>query len=315
MKPTLLVLAAGMGSRYGGLKQMDPIGPAGETIIDYSVYDAVEAGFDKIVYIVREAFEEEFRKQVLKKYSGTKTPDGKAVAFDFVTQELDRIPAGFTYNPERVKPWGTAHAVLMAKDVIDTPFAVINGDDYYGKESFRILGQWLGSPKCGKGRYSMVGFMLSNTLSPSGGVSRGICRTDRDGYLTGVVENHDLQRGADGTISGHPSGGENRTYPDETPVSMNMWGLAPDYFAESEKMFREFLKTDGGELKSEFYIPTVIDRMIHEGTASCEVLSTTSKWFGVTFKEDRPLAVGKFKELTDNGTYPSPLFGKAVNEN
>lgn len=310
MKPTLLVLAAGMGSRYGGLKQIDPIGPAGETIIDYSVYDAAEAGFGKIVYIVREFFKDEFIDSVFEKYPDLRNPDGEKVKFDFVTQELDKIPEGLAYNPERVKPWGTAHAVLMAKEAIDTPFAVINGDDYYGKESFGILGDWLASGQCSKGKYSMVGFRLANTLSPSGGVSRGICRTDGSGFLTGVVENHDLARNAEGRITGHPAGEDDKTYPDDTLVSMNMWGLAPDYFDESEEMFREFLRNSGNELKSEFYIPTVIDRLIHTSEASCKVLETPCEWFGVTFKEDRPMAVERFRELTEKGVYPSPLFNK-----
>lgn len=314
MRPTLLVLAAGMGSRYGGLKQMDPIGPAGETIIDYSVYDAVKAGFGKVVYIVRESFRDEFEREVRRKYAGARTPDGEKVEFGFVTQELGKIPDGFTFNSERVKPWGTAHAVLMAKDTIDTPFAVINGDDYYGKESFRILGDWLRSPECGKDKYSMVGFRLANTLSPSGGVSRGICRTDTEGFLSGVVENHELSRKAGGNITGHPTGEEDRVYPDSTLVSMNMWGFTPDYFEESEEMFRDFLKEKGGELKSEFYIPTVIDRLIHSGKATCKVLETPCEWFGVTFKEDRPMAVAKFKELTDKGLYPSPLFNASASE-
>ena len=187
-KPTLLVLAAGMGSRYGGLKQMDGLGPNGETIIDYSIHDAVEAGFGKVVYIVREYFREQFEEAVKQKYSNVKCIDGTPLEFCFVTQELDKIPSGFNTNPDREKPWGTAHAILMAKDVINEPFAVINGDDYYGKDSFHILGDWLRAHSDSEGVYSIVGFELDNTLSESGGVSRGVCFYDKDNILTGIVE-------------------------------------------------------------------------------------------------------------------------------
>ena len=194
MKPTLLVLAAGMGSRYGGLKQMDTLGPGGETIIDYSIYDAVRAGFGKVVYIVREYFREEFEKTVKEKYANVKCADGSPLEFVFVTQELDKIPSGYNVNPERQKPWGTAHAVLMAKDVIKEPFAVINGDDFYGRDSFQVLGDWLRAHSEDKGRFSIVGFALENTLSESGGVSRGICFYDSNKQLTDVVEHLNIAR-------------------------------------------------------------------------------------------------------------------------
>lgn len=310
MKPTLLVLAAGMGSRYGGLKQMDPLGPGGETIIDYSVYDAINAGFGKIVYIVRGFFRDEFEKSVAEKYGDLTGPDGEKIEFAFVEQELDKIPEGFTFNPERVKPWGTAHAVLMAKDEIDTPFAVINGDDYYGRDSFNVLGRWLKEAEGKKGTYSMVGFRLANTLSESGGVSRGICSTDGNGFLTHVEEHHDIARGKDGKVTGHPVNGESYVIDDDTAVSMNMWGFTPDYFAKSEEIFKDFLKANINELKAEFYIPYAVDRMIKAGEATCEVLHTDSKWFGVTFKEDRASVVAKFEAFTKEGIYPSPLFHK-----
>lgn len=309
MKPTLLVLAAGMGSRYGGLKQLDTLGPSGETIIDYSIYDAVQAGFGKVVYIVREYFKEDMVKAVNEKYGHVKCLDGTPLQLDFVTQELDKIPAGFTLNPEREKPWGTAHALLMAKDVINEPFAVINGDDYYGKESFMILADWLRNHEGTAGHYSLVGFELDNTLSESGQVSRGVGSADESGYLTEVVEHHKIAKAEDGVIYGQNSiTGDTVALAPNTLCSMNMWGFTPDYFEKSEKIFKSFLENNIGELKSEFYIPFVIDSIIKNGEGKCELLKTSSRWFGVTFKEDRPGVVAKFKEFVDNGVYPTPLY-------
>ena len=310
MKPTLLVLAAGMGSRYGGLKQMDGLGPSGETIIDYSIYDAVGAGFGKVVYIVREYFLDDMKALVAKKYHNVKCVDGTPLEFVFVTQELDRIPAGFTLNPERQKPWGTAHAVLMAKDVIAEPFAVINGDDYYGKESFRVLGDWCRAHEHTRGRYCIVGFGLDRTLSESGSVSRGICHYGADGMLTAIEEHLNIAKEADGVIYGDNSAtGENHVALDGKALcSMNMWGLTPDYFALSEAVFRDFLKVNIDEPKKEFYIPYAIDCLVKDGNASTEVLSTPSSWFGVTYKEDRPGVVARFAELVEAGVYPSPLY-------
>ena len=309
MKPTLLVLAAGMGSRYGGLKQMDGLGPAGETIIDYSIYDAVQAGFGKVVYIVREYFREQFEDTVKQKYSNVKCIDGEPLEFQFVVQELDKIPARFTLNPERQKPWGTAHAVLMAKDVIKEPFAVINGDDYYGKDSFRILGDWLRAHENTKGQYCIIGFQLENTLSESGGVSRGICAADNSGNLTKVVEHHNIKREDDGEVRGDNSITSEHVELDAKALcSMNMWGFTPDYFENSEKIFETFLEENISELKKEFYIPYAIDVMIQKNIASTELLGTPSRWFGVTFKEDRPGVVAKFQEFADKGIYPSPLY-------
>ena len=308
MKPTLLVLAAGMGSRYGGLKQMDGVGPSGETIIDYSIYDAVHAGFGKVVYIVREYFKDEFAALVTKKYSHVQCPDGTPLQFDFVTQELNKLPAGVTYNPEREKPWGTAHAVLMAKDVIREPFAVINGDDYYGKESFKIMADWLISHAGTSGQYCMVGFELDHTLSESGGVSRGICTASSQNTLTHVEEHHNIIQGADGRITGNNSNGESVVLAADTPVSMNMWGFTPDYFQKSEVILKDFIEKNRNELKAEFYIPYAVDCMIKDGSAEVELLSTPSHWFGVTFKEDRPGVVAKFQEFVDKGIYPTPLY-------
>ena len=310
MKPTLLVLAAGMGSRYGGLKQMDGLGPNGETIIDYSIYDAVQSGFGKVVYVVRNSFKEQFEQLVKEKYSHVKCIDGTPLQFEFVIQELDKIPAGYTLNPERQKPWGTAHAVLMAKDVIKEPFAVINGDDYYGKESFRILADWLRAHENSTGRYCMVGFELDHTLSESGGVSRGICKADGEHILTHVEEHHNIAKEADGKVYGDNSKGEKVELDGKALASMNMCGFTPDYFEKSGKIFEDFIDKNINELKAEFYIPYAIDCMIKDGSAKTELLSTPSHWFGVTFKEDRPGVVAKFQEFADKGVYPTPLYNK-----
>ena len=276
MKPTLLVLAAGMGSRYGGLKQIDPLGPSGETIIDYSIYDAIRAGFGKVLYIVRDYFLEAFKEAVAQKYSHVTCPDGAPLQFEFVTQELDKIPAGFTLNPERQKPWGTAHAVLMAKDVINEPFVVINGDDFYGRDSFRIAADWCFAHEGGSSTYGIVGFEIDNTLSESGGVSRGICQYDAEGRLITVVEHHNVLIEPDGVLRGDNSvTGQRVELKAKDLCSMNMWCFTPDYFTKSADVFVQFLP---------------------------------SRWFGVTFKEDRPAVVAKFAELVKEGVYPSPLY-------
>ena len=310
IKPTLLVLAAGMGSRYGGLKQMDGLGPGGETIIDYSIYDAVQAGFGKVVYIVREYFLDQFKETVARKYSNVKCTDGSPLEFVFVTQELDKIPPRFLpLNPERQKPWGTAHAVLMAAEVIKEPFVVINGDDYYGKESFRIAGDWCRAHAGSEGVYAIVGFELDHTLSESGGVSRGICHYDADQHLTDVVEHLNIQKDADGVVRGDNSAtGSHVDLRGKDLCSMNMWGFTPDYFTKSAAIFETFLEANSQELKKEFYIPYAIDCMIKDGSAKCDVLSTPSHWFGVTYKEDRPAVVAKFAELAREGVYPTPLY-------
>ena len=297
-----------MGSRYGGLKQMDGLGPNGETIIDYSIYDAVQAGFGKVVYIVREYFLEQFKETVARKYSHVKCTDGSPLEFVFVTQELDKIPARFTLNPERQKPWGTAHAVQMAAEVIREPFVVINGDDYYGKESFRIAGDWCRAHEGSENVYAIVGFELDHTLSESGGVSRGICHYDTGRRLTDVVEHLNIVQGPDGVVRGDNSAtGENVVLQGKDLCSMNMWCFTPDYFAKSAVIFEDFLEKNIGELKKEYYIPYAIDVMIRRGVR-CDVLSTPSHWFGVTYKEDRPAVVAKFAELAREGVYPTPLY-------
>ncbi len=300
MKPTLFILAAGMGSRYGGLKQLDTLGPSGETIMDYSVYDAVRAGFGKIVFVIRHDFEEDFRKKVVEKYAGH-------IDVEIVFQELDKLPEGFTPNSERTKPWGTGHAVLMGADVINEPFGVINADDYYGAESFKILADFLRQAEGKKGEYCMVGFRIENTLSEHGGVSRGHCRVSPEGYLTGVNECHGIQFKDGKLIQNLPDGSEGE-FPKGAIVSMNLWGFTPDYFDYSMRDFLNFLKEHGDELKSEFYIPTVVNNLIQSGEASIRVLETPSKWFGVTFAADRQATVDQFRKLVDEGVYPEKLF-------
>lgn len=310
MKPTLLVLAAGMGSRYGGLKQMDGLGPHGETIIDYSIYDAVNAGFGHIIYIVREYFLQEIRASVLEKYGNLKCPDGEPVQFDFVTQEVDKIPAGFPQALKREKPWGTAHALLMAKDLVQGPFAVINGDDYYGKESFEILARWLQRHDGTSGEYCLIGFYLKNTLSESGTVSRGICQYSNDFILNGITEHLNIRNDETGVIFGDNSDTRQSQIQLDGQLlcSMNMWGFTKDYLCWSEDLFKCFLESNSSEAKKEFYIPYVVNELVKTGKASCEILQTPSQWFGVTYKEDRPSVVRKLHDLVNQNIYPSPLY-------
>ncbi len=300
MKPTLFILAAGMGSRYGGLKQLDGLGPSGETIMDYSVFDALRAGFGKIVFVIRHDFEQEFRDKIISRYEGH-------VEVDVVFQDLDNLPAGFSPNEERTKPWGTGHAVLMGKDVIKEPFAVINADDYYGKESFQILADALREIAGKSGEYCMVGFRIENTLSENGGVSRGHCHVSPEGNLTAVNECHGIQR-KEGKLVQTLADGTEAPFPQGANVSMNMWGFTPDYFKYSEEAFVEFLGKHGDELKSEFYIPTVVNDLIKRGEITLKVKETPSRWFGVTYAADRPATVAQFRQLVDEGVYPAKLF-------
>ena len=303
MKPTLFLLAAGMGSRYGGLKQLDKLGPHGETIMDYSIYDAINAGFGKLVFVIRKDFEEDFRNIVLSKYEGH-------IPCELVFQALDALPEGFTCPAERTKPWGTNHAVMMGKNVIKEPFAVLNCDDFYDRDAFQVMGKWLSElPEGSTGKYAMVGFRVGNTLSESGTVSRGVCENDENHHLTSVVERTKIQR-FDGVVKYLDDDDNWVAIPDTTPVSMNFWGFTPDYFAHSEEYFKTFLSDPKNmeNLKSEFFIPLMVDKLIKDGTATCEVLDTTSKWFGVTYPEDRPEVVAKFQKLADDGVYPEKMF-------
>lgn len=300
MKPTLLVLAAGLGSRYGGLKQLDGLGPNSETIMDYSIYDAVKAGFGKVVFVIRETFEEEFREKVAKKYE-------HLIPIEIVFQELDNLPEGFELNPDRVKPWGTNHALMMGKSVINEPFAVINADDFYGRKSYEVMANFLTQLESSKNRYCMVGYRVGNTLSESGAVARGVCETDEKSNLTGIVERTQIKR-IEGVVKFKDENDEWISIPDNKPVSMNMFGFTPDYFEYSDQFFIDFLKKNEVELKAEFFIPTLVNDLIVDGKVEMRVLDTTAQWFGVTYIEDRPVVVSKLKELVDKGEYPSPLF-------
>lgn len=300
MKPTLFVLAAGMGSRYGGLKQLDGLGPSGETIMDYSIYDAVKSGFGKLVFVIRKSFEKEFVDKVASKYN-------KHIPVEIVFQELDNLPEGFTVSPERVKPWGTNHAVLMGKDVIKEPFAVINADDFYGRDGFETLAKFLTNLEGSKNHYCMVGYRLCNTLSESGSVARGVCESDDKGFLTTVTERTHIER-KNGKIQYKEGENEWHVLEENTPVSMNMWGFTPEYFQYSEDFFVDFLKKNQDNLKSEYFIPLMVDHLIKNKTADVKVLDTTSKWFGVTYAEDRQSVVDKLQALADSGEYPTPLW-------
>lgn len=304
MKPTLFLLAAGMGSRYGGLKQLDTLGPQGQSIMDYSIYDAIQAGFGKIVWVIRRDFEEQFRTQILSKYEGH-------IPCELCFQSIDALPEGFTVPEGREKPWGTNHAVMMGSNVINEPFAVLNCDDFYDRDAFQVMGKFLSElPEGSTGKYAMVGFRVDNTLSESGTVSRGVCENnEQTHHLTSVVERTKIER-HDGVVQYLDDNGEWVSIPDTTPVSMNFWGFTPDYFAHSEAYFREFLSDPKNQqnLKSEFFIPLMVDYLIKNGTATCEVLDTTSKWFGVTYPEDRPEVVAKLAKLHQDGQYPEKMF-------
>ncbi len=300
-KPTLFILAAGMGSRYGGLKQLDGLGPHGETIMDYSVFDAIRAGFGKIVFVIRKDFEQEFREKILSKYEGR-------IPVELVFQSIDKLPEGFTCPADRSKPWGTNHAVLMGADVIREPFAVINADDFYGRNAFEVMAADLMRDRNGKkGDYSMVGFRVGNTMTDNGSVARGVCQT-KDGLLTSVVERTAISYDDKHNIVFTDENDKVQTLEPNTPVSMNFWGFTPDYFDFSRREFVKFLKRDINTPKAEFFIPLCIDTLINDGEATVRVLDTDSRWFGVTYAADRQAVVDKFAELHANGEYPESLF-------
>ena len=289
---SLLVMAAGMGSRYGGLKQLDAVGPSGETIIDYSVYDAIQARFNKVVFIIRKDFEDEFKSQITDKYSGK-------IQVEFAFQDLHDLPDGFTCPEGRNNPWGTGHAILAAADLIHEPFVAINGDDFYGRESFKIVADYYLS---GADDFSMVAFQLDKTLSTFGGVTRGLC-TVKEGKLDTVIETGELQRTEQGVTSDR-----NIKLDGSEPVSMNVWGFTPVLFKYLKDMFVEFLNDEGNELKSEYLIPSVVNDLIKSGREDVHVLRSASSWFGVTYKDDRPFVMGEIQKLIDRGTYPKQLF-------
>lgn len=301
MKPTLFVLAAGMGSRYGGLKQLDPLGPQGQTIMDYSIFDAIRAGFGKVVFVIRKDFEEDFRRSILSKYEGH-------IPVEVVFQSTDKLPEGYTCPEERTKPWGTNHAVMMGADVINEPFAVINADDFYGRDAFAVIAADLMRERNRKGDYSMVGFRVGNTMSENGSVSRGVCSVNAEGNLTKVVERTGIAYDEDHRICFLDENNETEYLDPSTPVSMNLWGFTPDYFSYSDREFRRFLDKCLTTPKAEFYIPTAIDTLINSGEATVKVLDTTSRWFGVTYAADRQGVVDKLASLHAAGEYPDTMF-------
>ena len=305
MKPTLLVLAAGMGSRYGSLKQMDGLGPCGEAIIDYSIYDAIQAGFGKVVFVIRHSFADAFKQIFSPERFGGK------IDVEFVYQELDYLPEGFSVPEGREKPWGTNHAVMMARDVIHEPFAVINSDDFYGREGFQVVADFLRSVEGCRGKYALVGYFLKNTLSEFGSVSRGVCELDDNACLSTVTERTAIQRKADGKVY-YAEKGQDHEVSEDSVVSMNFWGFTPDYFSWSEELFKVFLASDDVKTnpKAEFFIPYVADVLIKRHDASFKVLNCDAKWFGVTYKEDRPDVVAKIGRLIEQGVYPRSLWGR-----
>ena len=300
MKPTLVILAAGMGSRYGSLKQVDPVGPSGETILEYSVFDAIRAGFGKVVFVIRRDIENDFKEVFINKLQ-------KHIEVDYVFQEIDMVPAGIKVPAERVKPWGTGHAVLVAASKVKEPFAVINADDYYGADAFKKLATYLSSLNNTETTYSMVGFDLDNTLSEFGQVSRGVCNVNSASTLISVTERTQIGRDSKGVAYKDAAG--NPVYiSDKSIVSMNFWGFTPTFFGQLEKQFQAFIADNFTNPKAEFYLPFVVDELIQTKQASVKVLHSADKWFGVTYKEDKPLVVAKVKELADKGVYPQPLW-------
>ncbi|MCW3807549.1 nucleotidyltransferase family protein [Plebeiibacterium marinum] len=298
MKPTLLVLAAGMGSRYGGLKQLDTLGPHGESIIDYSVYDAIQAGFEKVVFVIRQSFADQFKERFDPKLKGR-------VEVEYVYQELDKLPEGFTVPEGREKPWGTGHAMLMAKDAIQGPFAIINADDFYGREAYQAVVDFVTDSKDEK-EYAMVGYALDNTLSEHGTVSRGVCETDTNDNLVNIIERTKI-----GYLNNKVVYWEDDKTTELTgkePVSMNFWAFKNSFFNALEEGFLAFLKEKGTELKSEFYFNALVDQMIKGDKASTKVLSSDAKWFGVTYQEDKPIVQKSLQALIDNGVYPENLW-------
>jgi UTP-glucose-1-phosphate uridylyltransferase len=298
MKPTLVILAAGMGSRYGGLKQLDEVGPNGEAIIDYSLYDAIRAGFGKVIFVIRHDFEEAFKARFDPKLKGR-------IIVEYVYQALDKLPSGFTLSPERQKPWGTAHALLMADGAANEPFAVINADDFYGKKAYAAMSDFLVSSS-DPTEYSMVGYNVENTLSDHGTVSRGVCATDPNGYLTTVVERTKIKGESDG-IYYYEEDGRHQLSP-KSPVSMNFWGLKPSVFGYIKEGFAQFLTDHGHELKSEYYIPLLINDNIVNGKIKTKVIECDSPWFGVTYIEDKPIVKGRIAQLIADGVYPMELW-------
>lgn len=291
-----------MGSRYGGLKQMDPMGPNGETVLDYSVYDAIRAGFKRVVFIIREDFADAFREGVGARFQGR-------IEVDYAFQKLDDLPEGFTVPEGREKPWGTIHAIRAARDIVDGPFAVINADDFYGADAYQQIAKYFqtaGENTDAISHYCMVGYYIQKTLSDHGDVNRGIC-SDRDGFLVDVEEVTEIKRENDGKIYGNGLNGNRREVPESAVASMNFWGFTAEFFEQIEDHFTRFLQERGTEMKSECYIPTLVDELIREKKGDCKVLETTSSWFGVTYPDDKPFVVEAIQKLIESGEYPTPL--------
>lgn len=300
MSKTLVVLAAGIGSRYGGLKQIEAVGPHGAIVIEYSVYDAIRAGFDRVVCVIRRDIEKDFRDIVSSRFE-------KQIPVDYVFQDLADLPAGFSVPADRKKPWGTGHAVLACRDVVKAPFAVINADDFYGRRSYGALGTFLDGVKADSTDFSMVGFTLRNTLSEHGHVARGVCEVDPQGLLTRVVERTNIEKTETGARFKEADGSSLSLTGDEV-VSMNMWGLTPALFGHLQREFTAFLQKQAVNPKSEFFLPTVVDGLINSGKARAKVLSTPELWFGVTYPQDKAVVVEGIKALVDQGVYPAKLW-------
>ncbi len=300
MKPTLLILAAGMGSRYGGLKQVDGVGPFDETIIEYSIFDAIRAGFGKVVFVIRKDIEAPFREKIGSIFEGK-------IVTEYVFQELDSPIEGIDSFPPREKPWGTAHAMLVARHAVKEPFAVINADDYYGVSGFYTMADFL-TGECAPGLASMIGYVISNTLSDHGTVNRGVCAMDPDGFLTEVHERLKIQRMENGQIFYQDADGSRHPLKDDDLVSMNFWGFHPTVFETIRRQFVDFVRENGSDPKSEFFIPIFVDKQIRQGEAKVKVLTSHDKWYGVTYREDKPIVQAAFKELIATGKYPAPLW-------
>lgn len=299
MKPTLLVLAAGMGTRYGGNKQLDEVGPSGETIIDYSIYDAIRAGFGKIIFVIRRDIEDQVKERFVERLR-------EKIVVDYVFQEITNLPEGVKVSPERQKPWGTSHAILVTRDKIREPFGVINSDDYYGVESFKILHDFLindKDPNC----YSIVGYKLGNTLSDHGHVNRGVCRVSPEGFLQGIVETRQISKTYNGATAPGPDGKEIHFTGNEV-VSMNLWGFKPSCYDFLGKEFRNFIDKNGMDLKSELDIPTSVDKFVKNGDITIKILASNEKWFGVTYREDKPFVVESIRKMIRQGIYPARIY-------
>ncbi len=300
MEKAIAIMAAGIGSRYGGIKQMEPVGPSGEFIIDYAVFDAIRAGFNKVIFIIRHDIETEFKKTI-----GSRIEERIDVAYTY--QELDDLPEGTQYDPNRTKPWGTVHAALMCDGMLKAPFAIINADDYYGIDAYETLSKYLDSMVSEKTEACMVGFMLSNTLSKHGTVTRGICKSKENGILDSLVETRGIGI-ENGRICYEDSGGKKVELSGDELVSMNMWGFTPEIFAMFHELFGQFLQAHSQELKSEYVIPTAVNTLVEQGRISVKVLSTTSNWFGMTNPEDKDDVVSQVRELVNSGKYPKNLW-------